>query len=248
MADTVYLWRVHCETDGEQFVWNTVQPTTCPLHADHVIDGNLTSTVQEVSQATMKLQEESIVTQGVYQCVFKNDTIPAGNPGTITTIDYVWPNYPVTVLNGYFNVETEQVGDEISFCAAPNTIIGVLTAPTDGTTTLHVSPTVLQHVLLGFQVALFNGVTTESLGICTAKGTSTITVKNAPVTTFAAQSYVQITVEVVKDLLITNQKKYSFAKKKIGGKAIPAGTVLRVYYKNNNGVAKKFCACLELIY
>lgn len=250
MTESVFHWRVFCEDGhGVQHVWSPTQPTVCPLNAAHTLTSSLTSAVHEISRNIVKVEEESTKTQGIYQWVGKHVTIPAGTPGAVTTIDWVWPDFPVTVLNGQFDVNDAQIGDTINFNVAPDAVIGVITAPTNGTTTLQVSPTVIQNIYIGYQVALFDGVQLERLGICTDKGAGTITVKTAPALSFAAMSYLMISVEVVKDVKVNaDQQRYTFAKKKMGGKAIPAGTILRVLYTNANGVEKQFNASLEIMY
>lgn len=247
-ADTVYLWRVYCtDSDETQYVWSPTKPTVCPLNASHGLDATLTTQVQEIRKNIVTIEEELIKTQGIYQYVGKNTVIPAGTPGDITTIDFVWP-YRVTLLTGGFDTTSAQLGDELEFVVAPDTVIGVLIAPTDGTTTLHVNSTVTDNIYIGFPVALSDGVNMERLGVCTQKGPGTITVEIAPTFVFQAMTPVRISVEVIKNVKVVAERRYTFAEKKLGGKAIGPNTVMRVYYKNNNGQEKELNSAMEILY
>ena len=60
-------------------------------------------------------------------------------------------------------------------------------------------------------------------------------------------TYVQQTVRIIDDMYINvAAAKMSFAEKKMGGKALPAGIQLLVQYTNRTGGAKKFAYNIEV--
>lgn len=251
----VYYWRVYCTTDAKyEYVWSEDEPTTCPTDpVGHSINSADTSAIDQRDPHIVQIQEELVSTQGIYQFVGYETTIPAGTPGDVTPIDLVWPDYPITLMNGSFDAAADQIGDEISVEVAPNQIVGAITANvTASDTVINVSSTVLDNTYVGYRVFLFDGVNMDVMGICTAidKGAGTITCKTGAVNAFSAVSptYVMISVDVIKNLHIGAARTYEFAKKKVGGKAIPAGTVTRINYMNNDGVQKQFKYNIELMY
>ncbi len=251
---TLYKWRVYCETDAKyETAWGPDMPTTCPVDpVSHIINQSLTTAVETVDPNRVQIQEEYTNTQGIYQFTGFNSAISSGTPGTVTTINNSWP-YGITLLNGGFDAATSQIGDELKVDVAPNTTIGILTvAASAGATVLSVSSTVLTNILVGYKVTIYDGVNTDVLGRCLSKDTvnNTITVETALVHDFGLSptSYIMITVEVVKSLYIGSSRTYEFAKKKIGGKYIPAGANVRIQYTNNDGVQKNFIYFMELMY
>lgn len=252
---TIYQWRVYCETDAKyEYVWSETPPTTCPVDpVGHTIRPQDTCEIARISPNVTQIQEELVETQGIYQFCGYKAVIPAGSPGAVTTIDHVWSDHSITLMNGTFDATSAQLGDVVNFVVAPNKIVGALTANASiGDTVLHVSPTVTQNIYVGFRVSLFNGPQMNALGICTAKDpvAGTITVKTAPTVNFAAASpsYIMINVDVIKNLQISSARTYEFARKKLGGKNIPAGTIIRILYTNTNGLEKEFTYSMELMY
>jgi hypothetical protein len=251
---TLYKWRVYCTTDAKyETVWSPTEPTTCPADPiTHSINAALTASFETIAPNTVQIQEEFTNTQGIYQFQGFKDVIPAGTPGATTVINRTWP-YGITLLNGGFDSSSAQIGDELSALVAPNTVIGALTVAANiGDTVLHVSSTVMTNMLMGYKVALYNGINMDELGLCVAIDTvnSTITVQTPLTHAFGTSptSYIMISVEVVKSLYIGSSRTYDFAKKKVGGKYISANTAVRLVYINNDGVQKDFIYYMELMY
>lgn len=251
--ETIYHWRVYCTTDAKyEYMWGPTQPTVCPSNpSGHTIDASQTTSVEQRDPNRVQLEEELVSTQGIYRYRGYKSTIAASTPGTVETIDVSWPDHPITLLNGSFDALANQVGDELSVVVAPQQIIGALTADPAGNV-LSVSPTVLENMYVGFEVYLYDGVNLDHCGICTNvdKLNATITVKTAPVHTFSAATptYVMMSVYVIESLHIGSPQTYQFARKKNGGKAIPAGVTIRIMYTNNDGLAKDLHYNLEYMY
>lgn len=257
MSDTWYKWRVWCETNQVyEYIISSTKPTTCPINPQgHTITSSLTTAIEKRDSNTVQVQEEFVETQGIYKFKGYKTTIPSGTPGTTTTIDLVWPQYAITLLNGEFDASQAQLGDEINARVVPANggVVGALTAfAVVGDPLLHVTSTVTDNVLVGFNVQLFDGAHYNDCGICVAKdsGAGTITVETAPTYAFSplSPSYVLMYVNIVESKYVASVGKHDFAKKKLGGKAIPKGTLVRLLYTNNDGVQKDFVYSLEMMY
>lgn len=247
-------WQVFCTSNNRnEYVWSETEPTTCPFDPiGHTIDTTKTAIIQKIQNNVFTIQEELVsLTQGIYKFKGYKTAIPPGTPGDVTIINVSWPR-PITLLNGDFDSNTNQIGDEINASIIPNTPIGAITATvTAGATVINVSPTVFTHCYNGFKVFLTDGVNMNDLGECMSKNPTagTITVQTAAVRNFSplGPTYVLIEAEVVSSLHVTTQKTYEFARKKIGGKTL-SNVVFRIAYKNNSGLAKNFAYNFEYIY
>lgn len=254
MSETVYYWRVYCTTDHRnEHVWSIDKPTACPLDPlNHTIDPAKTSAIDQRDSSMVQIQEELVATQGIYQFEGDNYIIPAGAPGAVTNIDITWP-YDITLMNGGFDAATPQIGDRLSVEVAPNQVVGALTVPAGpGVSILNVTGTVTENVYKGYPITLTDGVQTNACGRCIEvdKINGTITVETEPTDTFSPLSptYVMMSVEVIKSLYIGSARSYSFAKKKLGGKLIPVGTIVRIKYTNTDGIEKAFIYSFEIMY
>lgn len=255
MSDTtLYQWRVFCTTTSTyQTVWSTTEPTSCPEDPiNHTIDPNQTTIIRKIDDNVITIKEELVPTNGIYKFKGYEYTIPAGTPGDTTVIDITW-YYPITLLNGDFDATLDHVGDDIDAYVVPPSPIGAIIANvSSGQTVISVSPTVFDYLIPGYAVKLTDGVNTDDLGECfsTDKNAMTITVQAPTVHAFSAASptYVLIEVRVVEDLHVRTVKTYEFAKKKMGGKNIPANYPFRIFYKNNSGTQKEFPFNFEYMY
>ncbi|GAG67870.1 unnamed protein product, partial [marine sediment metagenome] len=157
------------------------------------------------------------------------------------------------IINGQFDASDAQIGDTICAFVSPDTVVGALTANvTIGDTVINVSPTVTANMSMGFFVDLWDGVNTEPLGEVEAIDVAggTITVSTASTQAFAAVSptYVRLTVHIIDGMHINSAGQQDFAKKKLGGRSLPAGTLFRVIYINADGVEKNFVYNIEYLY
>lgn len=253
-STTVQKWRVYCTTQSKyETVWSEQEPTSCPYDPiNHSIDASKTTSVESISESMVTIKEELVSTQGIYRFRGYDFTIPAGTPGAVVELDITWKR-PITLLNGEFDAETVHIGDTISAIVIPPTPIGAITAPvTAGDTVIHASPTVFDHVYNGYNVFLSDGVNTNAVGENMSKDdvAGTITVETPAVNSFSPLSptYISIQVPVVENLHVKTARTYEFARKKVGGKLIPTGTIFRIYYTNENGTEKDFSFNFEFMY
>jgi hypothetical protein len=139
------------------------------------------------------------------------------------------------------------VGDELSVILDPEKVVGTLTSTANsGTNTIVVSIGDVSNFVIGAEIIV--GV--ESVGRCLAKNVNgTITVENILVGTYSPGTTVKMNVYTIRNFKIdTAGYSYRFGEKGFKGLSIEAGTVLRVLYKNNSGLAKNWNLELEFYY
>lgn len=256
MSQTVYHWEVYClTTKTYQFVWDTVEPTSCPENASHSISTNPgPRIVNKIAQDQVKItEEEALPTQGIYKFKGHKMPIPAGPLGNVTCKDISWP-YPITLMNGFFVSNDQMIEDEVNVWIAPNSTIGAIGAPVyTGNTEITVTSTVFDNLWKGWSVNITDGVNNDDLGECIDMnvGNSTITCQIGATNNFnpLSPTYVQMTPKLVEDVcVLAPNVRYPFAEKKIGGRSIPAGATMQIRYTNNDGNAKNFVFFTEYLY
>lgn len=256
MTSTVYKWEVYClNTSSYQQIWDTVEPTTCPENATHVISTNPgPRIIGKVSQDQVKItEEEALPTQGIYKFRGYQLNVPSGNVGNVTVIDVSW-NYPITLMNGYFVSTNAMVNDEINVWVAPYTTIGAIGGPVySGNNEFVVTSTVFDNLYRGWTVNITDGINNNDLGECIDMdvGNSTITCEISATNNFSPLSptYVQMTPKLVEHAHIVEAGvRFPFAEKKIGGRSIPKNKPFQIRYTNNTGNSKCFVFFMEYLY
>lgn len=256
MSRTIIHYRLRCVTeDRHEYVWleeSEGEPTVCPVNAAHTIDSSKTAQIDRVTQEEVAIKEEFVPTQGYYQSKGYEIDIDA-NVGSYTIMSHSWP-YQITMLMGWFIASAENVGDKVEAYVASDIITGAIQAPVAvNDTTITVTPTVIENTAIGYYLKLFDGVNQSDLGrvLGVDSANSQITVETGSDQNFSPLSptYVQQTIKVIDDMFINHAgAKYSFAEKKMGGKAVPPGITFDIRYLNRTGGAKKFCYNMEFMY
>jgi hypothetical protein len=141
-------------------------------------------------------------------------------------------------------------GDLIEVTTAPNTIVGVLTAPVEiGDTVLSVNLTVIQNVMVGYTCKLGNSNINLGYILAIDANTSTITVEvPSPEAFSAGTTYVKMEVDGICHLEIGGPFRYVIGGSKAGGKHLPANTPVDVIYTNNGNIEKTFRFEIEILY
>lgn len=250
-------WRVYCETEDTYREWwlptDASTPTTCPVDTNHTITNNLTSEVAiETIVGRVKIEEETIPTQGFFMFEgFKKDI--DGNVGSVTTITKSWP-YRISLLEGWFYSQDDQVGDMVEAVVGPETVTGAITAPVSvSDTEISVGDTVIENTAVGFRLNLTDGVNVADLGrvlsIDSANSTVSVETPSSHAFSPASPTYVRQNVDIVKMISLNVGKvRYGFAGKKMGGKTLPPNIPLEIRYINVTGGEKSFSYNIEYIY
>jgi len=250
MATVVNQYRVYCVTESEyQYVWGTVEPTTCPNNNSHTITSSATVIVSKVESKDVIITQEIIPTGGSYRAETRKLTM-VGND-TVQD-DRAWL-FPANALAIQFHTSAENIGDTVTLAIAPNTTVGILTSDVAvNDTILNVSSTVTDFIRVGYELTLTDGINTEVLGVVVNvnPGAGQVTVETACPTAFAAATptYVQQTVYFIKDFYLQGPYTYKLGDTTIGSSYIPTGTIVRIKYTNNSAAAKTFVGIVELFY
>ncbi len=250
---TVYKYRVHCiSEDKAVIVWGTTTPTICPNdHADRTIDTSKTTIIGTVSTQEFTVNEP---TTGYFQHTTKKLTIPSGATGAETSHDFTWP-MDILVWKVEFNPDTDNVGDQFDVIADPLKASGVLTANAVINDTVLNVPAALvnsEDISKGVEITLDDTTNTQNVGRITAIDTvnNTITVETALSFNFnSSVTVIYVNVCLVKERQIYKaDDKIKIGEKGFRGKLLPANTVLRCNYINDDGAAKSLYFDLEYYY
>lgn len=255
MSQSVYYYKIYCPTESNvQYKWNTSEPTTC--NNGHAISGT-PIIMDEITSDKVEIKEElpsltDTPTNGTYKFEGFELSVPQS---ANAVMDLSFP-YPITLMDGWFYPRECQIGDVIHCTVSPDTIVGIIVAPIySGNTELTVNSTVIDNVIPGYNLDLFDSqtFTINDVGRIQTidSANSKITMETAVTNNFTdiGNVYVRLGVSVIKGFkIVTANGRYGFAEKKIGGKYVPANTVIRIDYCNREGNAKVFDFNLEYLY
>ena len=239
MSDTVYYYKIWCNTDSQyEYVWADEEPTVCPVNNAHSVNTSSISIIDEVSTNKVKILEENVPTGENFMCECHTITYGTG-VGEVTTQNFSWP-FPINVLELQLVSKTENEGDQVKLCIAPDTTIGIITVDAaTGATGTNVSSTVIENIMVGYHTCLTNGVDAFDCGrvLNVDSGTSKISWENPLTFPFSAASptYVKMTVYVVNNYTIGPAQLYLVGEGKIGASHVPTGTIVRALITNVSG-------------
>lgn len=115
---------------------------------------------------------------------------------------------------------------------------------------LNVSPTVTANMCPGFLVHLTNGSTLNDCGYVRSVDpiANTLTLDTASNVSYAAGSYVMLTLAYMDQVEIGPPMNYTIGSAKIGSSHLPADRKISCIYQNNSATAKKLIIYLEHLY
>ena len=248
---TIYQYRIWCNTENTYvYTWGDSAPTLCPNNTTDTIDTDSIAIVQTISTPVMRI--ENNVT-GIYQSTTISLDVPSGATGSTYTHNISFP-FDTYIWLSNFVADSSMVGDELTIIIGPDTVVGYVTVPaTSGTTTLHVSGTVIPsgYVVKGVEMAIDDGFNYYSLGriLSIDAANNIITFENALPNNYNPGSLLKLNINLVKNQYIgVAGKTYSYGRKGFSVRKIDAGRVIRFNYKNNNGSAKTLHFDMEYNY
>lgn len=236
---TIYKYRAWCIEEAKYVEeWSESQPTLCPNnHANRNLDPGSISVIQTQSDNIVTAAENSI---GYFETTQVINNVPSGATGAVSQFDVTWDS-DITLWRTVFSASADMIGDEIKVVAAPETTVGTITSSVAvSDTIINVSNTVTANVIRGLECILSNGTVTHTTIITNVNPiNNTITIKQpSPYTFDVNTTVVQISIFIVKYIKIHNTNDIEIGLKGIKGKEIKQGTIIRIYYTNNNGQAK----------
>ena len=252
---TIYKYKVFCiTTHSEEFIWSEEPPTKCPSDPSHEINTDSISIINQISENKIKIEEESTPTGGH----FRVETVSIMNIPANESVDTdIFYPIPISVLELKIVTDESNIGDNLRCAIAPDTIIGVITAPTTpGLNDIQVSSTVFEHLKIGFDVELFcvteTGPVFQKLGRTLELHPESSKIKTEfPLTQVfnpLLPTYVRMTVYNIDNYTIGKPALYAMGSSKIGGTHIPANIHIRITYKNNTNQAKSFIGQIEYLF
>lgn len=248
---TVYKARTYCN-DGIDLIahpeeWYDILPTSCPLGiTGHTFVNNVIT--ESVSTKSGFVVEDTSGTHGYYRSDAFTFDVPAGITGEFIPIGDCSDPYPTRIYSITIFPGTENIGDYISMVSAPDTVVGILTAPVSGGTALAVNSTAINNINPGLLVNLFDGVTGQNLGQCVSvdKNTNTVIVDTPVSLPFSAGALVRISLRRLNNLRITNTNNITMGANTLGSTLSPPNIIGRIFYKNMTGDPKKFTFMAEM--
>jgi hypothetical protein len=250
------IWRVDCITDSRyEYTNSDTIPTVCPVDDNHIV-----GTIKEIGIAeTININDinNSVKIQnnvpGNFQYTTINFTVPSGTPGDVTIHDFSWPMTLLLWRTGFLS-EITHIGDVVSTIISPDLIIGVLTEDANiGDTELSINPEVFLFPKFtnGIELKLDDTSKTEKPGrlIGIDSENSKITIESSLTQNFVSGTMLRLNICTVKDASVRHANvSIGIGTKGFSSIEIPANTIVRFEYKNNNGLEKEVYIEMEYNY
>jgi len=192
---------------------------------------------------SLVIKEEHIPTGGHYQKKGCFLDVPAGSDHYI---DIHFP-HPVSLLAADYSTAAIHEGDQLAAIGSPDTVIGVTTsAHVIGDKTIDVSQTVVDNAFVGgfLKIGTEEYQRIESIDV----DNLTVTFENGLVADQGASSVVKFEARLLDFVYIGPAAAWEVGKNKSGSSHLDPYQTVRLYYKNNEGSAKKFYVNLEYLY
>lgn len=238
---TIYLWNVFCISEQKMVqIWSPDPPTLCPNnHANRELDTSLNTIVNSVSTKKVNIEDAS---PGYYQQTTLKLSVPSGNVGDVSSFDFSWPT-DIYIMKTQFMPNAIHLLDEISVVGGPNTLIGAIIQPASaGTQDIYITPATFDssYISNGIDITINGGGNSEDKLIKTLDKTNFKFKLSTPLThAYNPGTLIYMNLYIIKNVVVSNDKiPIESGTKGIQNKFLPAGTILRFFYKNNSIHAK----------
>lgn len=164
--------------------------------------------------------------------------------------DFSFP-IPVSVFAAQVLGDSAWDGDEIEFCIAPDTSLGLISADVSvDDDVIDVGATAWGALKVGYYLKLDDGTNVDELGMVIEKQSDNkVKVETKAVHSFtAASTQAKMTVKMIPHGHLPSCSRLVIGDSKIGGTYIAANTTMRIRYNNANGAVKNFEFWLEYMY
>lgn len=163
----------------------------------------------------------------------------------VHTFDFYKP-YPISLLAAEMQAIDTMIGDELSVCVAPDTIIGGVTlAASIGDTLIHVTDTVTANLIPGRYLKL-GDFSYEAINVNASD--NTIEIFEPLTIDVNPGDLCKMNIRLISDLYVHTHILITIGKSITTGQRIPANTIIRVNYNNATGLAKKIAFIVEFLY
>jgi hypothetical protein len=254
MSTSINKYKIYCNTEAVYvYGWKETTPTTCFNNVAHSVNTNSVQLLDTISSSYVNVKEDKV---NVQRNTWVEDIpITSIAPNSSKTVTFT---FPITVSLYSFMIVPDSTHkmDQFSIIANENTTMGLIGADVSiGATSLIAPAAFLTYGYIGFYGVLTNGTNTDDIGriLTIDKNTGIITFETATTHAFSASNTLfKMTIKVLSEMYICGPGVYRFFDDVIGGAPIPAGTVAKFVYKNNDpligGVTKDFVVYMECLY
>lgn len=245
---TINNYRYFCNTENKYvYDWNETTPITCSHDSTHHIDDSSFTIIDTIDNNTIVINQKSGDVQGNYRVESRVMYIPANQ--TMSSI-LSWP-FNISIMTVNWTTSEIHRGDIINGYVADNTTIGSITKKVNiGDTLLYVSQNVFNYINKGYIITITDRTQSINMGQCISidKAAGTIVCENQSGMSLNENSYLQITINNMRNIHIGEPESIRLANKHLGSTCITAGTKLRLQYQNNSSKAKTFVFQYEYLY
>lgn len=242
-------YSIRCSSEGKVvYSWDEKQPSTCPNNNGHLIDLSSIKIIDTVIRNSVNIIQSSGTTGDNYRVESKKLIIPAN---TEIIDEFTW-EYPIDVMTINWYADITHIGDVINGYMAPNTTIGVITRDVIiGDNIIHVSPSTLLYIKIGYEINITNGLNNIIMGEATfidnVNNTIICTIPSTENISSLSQNFIQMTVHNIYNINLI-PGIINLANKRVTSSALPANTSARLKYKNNSNIEKRFIFWFEFMY
>jgi len=213
-------------------------------HSGEIISPKAEVTKVEVISEHAKYVESGNTTQSLFAAETILIDISTGE--SLKIVDYKWP-FDIALKTGTLFVTEDMIGDEISVEAAPNTLIGMIVQNVNiGDTSIYGSPTVMENAKRGYWCNIYPAGT-EISRICVMEEDH-IGICPPATMNISAGTYISITPKIIPFAYFNSVGILEIGKTQQMGQRVPKGEIIRIKYKNNNGIGKKINWFIEYLY
>jgi hypothetical protein len=213
-------------------------------HSGEMISPKAEITKVEIISEHAKYIESGNTTQSFFAAETILIDISVGE--SIKIVDYKWP-FDIALKTGTLYITEDMVGDEMTVEAAPNSVVGAIIQNVNiGDTSIYGSPTVMENAKRGYWCNIYPAGT-EISRICTVEADH-IGICPPATMNIAAGNYISVTPKIIPYVYFNSAGKLEIGKTLQMGQRVPKGEIIRIKYKNNNGLAKKISWFIEYLY
>ncbi len=171
-------------------------------------------------------------------------------PNEDTIHDFTFP-YDIAPLVIKFSTNESHRGDIVNLQIAPQVTVGAIIQPAlIGNNYFYVNTEALSYLNVGYICYITNGVNTDELGdIVNIDYTlNKVYVESPIINSYSPGSFVKMTVNPLRNLVLSEPQVHTVGDSKIGATYIPKNNIVRLVYTNNSSEAKDFTWQCEMLY
>lgn len=242
---SVSKWRVYCQDHAAtQITYSVDSPIKCPLDEAHSIDPTRTAIIQTWSDNEVTIKETPTATDLRYGITTITITTEIAS-GSSKTIDRVLRSEECP-MDCYLssttaNVLSQHIDDIINVYVAPDTLVGVIASTVPASSTVITTSNVPTGTITpGVLLSVGTSEPYTNLGYVKAVDGDTITLHKETAEPITPGEPLRMTIHLADNCVLSSVGHFSAGNDSTRSSFLPAGSPIRVVYKNVSGGAKKF--------